>query len=139
MLGIAGPDLLPLPPACSSLGGRVGPTTSSSLLSSSRRASCCLDDVYSGEPRRSWLPVSCRDCSAAGDRKAFCSVLGSYQPSASSPRFLTDVSLTIPRITSEQTVLKVRTLPLPNETLPSPLHLSRLQIFKHELLLDVEV
>lgn len=83
-LGIAGPDLVLAFVSVLMLLGRDGPTISSSLLASA------LAFVFIDRSR------SLRSAAAldgeSPEAEAFCNVAGSYHPSASSPRFLRDVS-----------------------------------------------
>lgn len=83
-MGIAGPDLVLVLMSALMPLGRDGPRTSSSLLTST--ATSVPKDWFDSSPsaaRRGGEPV---------EAAALCNVVGSYHPSASSPRFLRDVS-----------------------------------------------
>lgn len=83
-LGIAGPDLVLVLMSVLMPMGRDGPRTSSSLLTSAATSvpKDWLDSLPSAAPRNGELV----------EAAALCNVAGSYHPSASSPRFLRDVS-----------------------------------------------
>ena len=122
-----------------SFPGSVGPTESSLSLPESEPLlpdlSLTLVSLFAGLPRLHAVTSRDVSCGSEDEAMAFCKVEGSYQPSASSPRFL----ISIRKLSWLSCLRCLSFLPFTHKALPSPLHLDFIQIIQDFLLLDVQI